>query len=159
MSKKTAQCIRIIGALLFLFYLTALCYFLFFSERYGRTAGENILRYNLQPFKEIRRFWGVRHTMGWRVTLLNLAGNVAAFLPFGSIAPVLWKKMRHPAKICACGAGLSLCVEVLQLLTRLGSFDVDDILLNTLGAGLGYTLFAVCNRLRRRIEIRREYGK
>ncbi len=37
--------------------------------------------------------------------------------------------------------GLSLGVEVFQLLTRVGSFDVDDLLLNTIGGILGYVLF------------------
>ena len=40
--------------------------------------------------------------------------------------------------------GLSLGVEVFQLLTRVGSFDVDDLLLNTIGGILGYVLFLIC---------------
>ncbi len=46
--------------------------------------------------------------------------------------------------------GLSLCVETFQILTRVGSFDVDDLLLNTLGGVLGYILFSICNVIRRR---------
>ena len=40
--------------------------------------------------------------------------------------------------------GLSLCVETFQLLTKVGSFDVDDLLLNTLG-GSG-RLYYICDR-------------
>ena len=45
-------------------------------------------------------------------------------------------------------------VEVVQLVTKVGCFDVDDLILNTLGAAIGYGIFAVCNYLRRR-----HYGK
>lgn len=43
-------------------------------------------RYNLVPFREIRRYLKYRGTIGsWRV-FLNLAGNVVGFMPFGSVA-------------------------------------------------------------------------
>ena len=45
---------------------------------------------------------------------------------------------------------LSLCVEVFQLITKVGSFDVDDLLLNTIGGICGYLLFAICAAIRRR---------
>ena len=40
--------------------------------------------------------------------------------------------------------GLSLCVEIFQLLTKVGSFDVDDILLNTIGGVAGHIIFVIC---------------
>lgn len=46
--------------------------------------------------------------------------------------------------------GLSFFVEVFQLLTKVGSFDVDDLLLNTIGGLIGYILFMICNGIRRR---------
>jgi len=45
-------------------------------------------------------------------------------------------------------------VEVIQLITKVGCFDVDDMILNTAGAALGYLLFFICDHLRRKI-----YGK
>lgn len=42
-----------------------------------------------------------------------------------------------------------LLVECFQLVTRVGSFDVDDMLLNTLGGVIGYIVFAICNMIRR----------
>jgi glycopeptide antibiotics resistance protein len=44
---------------------------------------------------------------------------------------------------------LSFCVETFQLLTKVGSFDVDDLLLNTIGAAIGYTIFTICAVVRR----------
>ncbi len=46
--------------------------------------------------------------------------------------------------------GLSMCVEIFQILTKVGSFDVDDLLLNTMGGILGYILFSICNWIRRK---------
>ena len=45
---------------------------------------------------------------------------------------------------------LSLAIEIIQLLTRVGSFDVDDLILNTLGGVIGYILCAIVWRERRK---------
>lgn len=44
------------------------------------------------------------------------------------------------------GAGLSLSVELIQLVTRLGMFELDDIIFNTLGVALGHALLACAER-------------
>ena len=61
MKKETKHIIRTLGTVLFILYVLALIYFLFFSEEYGRVAmEEREYRYNLIPFVEIRRFWVYR---------------------------------------------------------------------------------------------------
>ena len=131
------------GVLLFLFYLVGLSYFLFFSEALGRTGTEES-HYNLELFKEILRFWNYREQLGWQALVLNTAGNVAAFFPFGFLLPViLGRRCGLPAALLT-GCLFSLVIEMTQFYTRTGSFDVDDILLNTLGAGLGYLLLLIC---------------
>ena len=64
-----------------------------------------------------------------------------------------------PTQACTCRGffqtllysfALSLGVEIFQLFARVGSFDVDDLLLNTLGGILGYILFLICNIIRRK---------
>lgn len=79
--------------ILFFLYLAVLTYFLFFSEKYGRTA-EREFSYNLTPFLEIRRFWNYREFLGLKAVFINLAGNVLAFVPFGAILPVISRRMR-----------------------------------------------------------------
>ena len=74
-TRKEAFRIRLAGNVLFLLYLLVLTYFLFFSERYGRKAAEEAVRYNLVPLREIRRFWEMRHVLGMRVSMLNHAEN------------------------------------------------------------------------------------
>ena len=45
---------------------------------------------------------------------------------------------------------LSFCVETFQLIAKVGSFDVDDLLLNTIGGAFGYVVFVVCAAIRRK---------
>lgn len=45
----------------------------------------------------------------------------------------------------------SLLVETIQLVSKVGSFDVDDLMLNTLGGILGYVIFSLCNYIRRKV--------
>lgn len=111
---------------------------------------ERSYSYNLEPFKEINRFWVHRETLGIRAVLLNLVGNVLGFVPFGAILPVINSQSRSFFKILLLSFEFSFIVEGIQLVFKVGSFDVDDILLNTLGGILGYLIFVICNRIRRR---------
>lgn len=147
--------IRRTGILLFILYVLLLVYFLFFSEGYGRVAeAERAYRYNLIPFVEIRRFWTYREQLGMFALFTNILGNVVGFIPFGYILPVVFRGFRNGFLIILSGFCLSLCVEVIQLVTKVGCFDVDDLILNTLGAAVGYLAFAICDYLRRKY-----YGK
>ena len=77
MKKETKHIIRTLGTILFILYVLALIYFLFFSEEYGRAAmEERQYRYNLIPFVEIRRFWVYRKQLGLMAVVTNLFGNV-----------------------------------------------------------------------------------
>ena len=126
---------------LFILYLLSLAYFLFFAEATGRTFSERSYQYNLIPLHEIRRFLIYRRQLGAAAVILNLAGNVLAFVPFGLFLPLLVKRVRSFGKTVLFGFEFSLLVEILQLYSKVGSFDVDDILLNTTGVWIGYLLF------------------
>ena len=137
--------------MLFILYVLLLIYFLFFAEEYGRMAeAERIYRYNLKPFVEIQRFWTYRNQLGLSAFFMNIFGNVIGFIPFGFILPVIGRRWRSGFLIVLSGFCLSLCVETIQLVTKVGCFDVDDLILNTAGAAAGYLSFAFCNYLRRK---------
>lgn len=73
---------------------------------------------------------------GDRRALLENILNVLLFLPVGLFPPILWKtKGRQVTWMALVG---SLLIELNQLIWRLGYFEVDDLLHNTLGAVLGY---------------------
>ena len=151
MKDSTKRKIRFLSVLLFILYVLLLVYFLFFSEEYGRvTAEERMYRYNLIPFVEIRRFWIYRKQLGVFAVFTNIFGNVIGFIPYGFILPVIAHKCRRGTFIITSGFALSLLVETVQLFARVGCFDVDDLILNTLGAAIGYLLFVGCNYLRRK---------
>lgn len=151
MKDSTKRKIKCLSVLLFILYVLLLVYFLFFSEEYGRVATEErMYRYNLIPFVEIRRFWIYRKQLGVFAVFTNIFGNVIGFIPYGFILPVIAHKCRRGTFIITSGFALSLLVETVQLFARVGCFDVDDLILNTLGAAIGYLLFVVCNYLRRK---------
>ncbi|MEI3177441.1 MAG: VanZ family protein [Lachnospiraceae bacterium] len=135
---------------LFIVYMVFLMYFLFFAEIMGRTYIDRDYHYNLTPFREIRRFIVYRRTLGWFAVLSNLLGNVLAFVPFGMILPMLTPKCRNFFHIVLLGFDFSLFVETIQLISKVGSFDVDDLILNTLGAALGYLVYRLIRRYFRR---------
>lgn len=141
--KRKKKVIRILEILLFAVYLVMLCYFLFIADRVGRTYAERAYHYNLVPLKEIRRFWEYRHVLDFWSVILNLVGNVAAFIPFGLFLPRLFQRCRKFLLTMLFCFEFSLCVEVIQLIWKVGSFDVDDILLNTLGGILGFFIYKI----------------
>lgn len=142
-----------LGWVLFVLYLVALVYFMFFAESMGRTGNSQAeYAYNLELFKEIRRFIVYREQLGWKAVVLNLGGNVAGFMPFGFILPIVSRRGRAWYNAFLLGFFLSLCIESTQLVFKVGSFDVDDLLLNTVGGILGFLSYKAVQgiRIRRR---------
>ena len=76
----------------------------------------------------------------------NLAGNVGIFVPFGILLPWTDPIYRSWWRVL-CNAFLFVTgIEVFQLFSAFGAFDVDDILLNCFGAMLGYLMFRLLER-------------
>lgn len=142
-NKKKSTGIRAFAVLLFFAYFAVLFYFLFFSEKMGRTYSERVFHYNLVPFYEIKRFLKYYEVLGIEVVVLNLAGNVAAFMPFGFFLPVFSERCKRFLNTVFYSFELSLLVELIQLVTKVGSFDVDDIILNTLGGAIGFVMYKI----------------
>lgn len=134
---------RLLAGIVFVMYFIVLFYFLFFSEEMGRTYSERAYHYNLVPFREIGRFIRYRHILGREAVMLNIVGNVAAFVPFGTFLPIFSVRCRRFFNVALFSFELSLCVETLQLIFKVGSFDVDDLILNTLGGIVGFCIYAL----------------
>lgn len=142
--------IRLLCRVLFALYIAGLVYFLFFAEMLDRTGIERSYRYNLIPFREIRRFIVYADLLGPMAVISNLFGNIVIFMPFGFLVPILGRKKRNSWFTSLLSFALSLAVECIQLVTRTGCFDVDDIFLNTIGGMLGYLVYALVQRKRDR---------
>ena len=111
---------------------------------YEETLRQNI---NLTPLLTIRNYWYVilhrSNPALVRHCFINLAGNVLLFIPAGWLLPRLWKPMRNFFLFFLTCSPAILLVETVQLFTLLGSFDVDDVILNLGGMLLGYLSYAV----------------
>lgn len=145
--KKSRKIVHQLAWLLFVIYIILLSYFLFFSEKYGRMETNLDYRYNLHLFKEIKRFIIYRKEVGFESFMVNIAGNVLAFAPFGFVLPIISSSNRKFFNILILSFELTLGVELMQLLLKVGIFDVDDILMNTIGGVLGYILFLLFRKI------------
>lgn len=126
--------------LLFLLYIIIMIYLLFLSDdRYIMDS----YQYNLEPFKEIKRFITYRELLGTTAVLVNIAGNIVAFMPFGFLLPKLFQNKVGFWQTFVCSFIFTLIVETTQLLFRVGRFDVDDIIMNTVGGVLGYIIHVI----------------
>ena len=139
---------RILGKILLVLYIIFVFYFLLISEIYGRTGEMQEYHYNLVLFQEIKRFWNYREQLGIFATATNLLGNVLIFLPFGFFMAMA-SKYRSFLSTLIYSFALSLTIELSQLFMKVGCFDVDDLLLNTIGGILGFITFLICNVIRR----------
>ncbi|MDR7238410.1 VanZ family protein [Neobacillus drentensis] len=92
---------------------------------------------NFVPFKTIN-FYLFLADINLNIRIENLAGNIIGFMPFGFILPLLAKKFQKLSAVIISTFCLSLTFELLQLIFEFGSFDVDDLILNTVGGILGY---------------------
>ncbi|WP_162341749.1 VanZ family protein [Paenibacillus paridis] len=93
---------------------------------------------NLVPFREISRSL---HSLGYN-DFVNLLGNVTIFMPLGILLGIMFNDKRNSwMRILIGSSFLSLGLETAQLLFMIGQFDVDDILLNSLGGLLGFLIY------------------
>lgn len=162
MKSNSKKGVRVIWWILFICYLVGISYFLFFSERYGRTEGTSEYRYNLTLFKEINRFITYHRTIGLEGFFVNLVGNVVAFMPFGFGLPLISSRDHKFFRILFWSFGFSLSIETIQLVYKIGIFDVDDLLLNTIGGIFGYWCYCIVMLLikhggKKRVAKKREY--
>lgn len=117
-------------------YTVAILYFMFFG--FGRTdAKEYISGYTFifvpDSFFKMPALYDLLHP-----TLMDLVdlGNIAAFIPFGLLIPWL---VRITFVRFMTGFLLSIIVlETVQALTFLGSFDMNDVIQNSIGAAIGF---------------------
>ena len=114
------------------------------SDRIHSYSEQGSMNYNLIPFRSISDQIS-RITQWW--ALKNLLGNIIPFAPFGFLLPITYRKFNSAIKVLPIGLASILLIEIFQFFTKLGSFDVDDIILNMIGIVCGYLMFWVINRI------------
>ncbi|QKE09823.1 VanZ family protein [Bacillus cereus] len=96
---------------------------------------------NLVPFRSTIRYLTEFDSYNIDIVLMNTLGNVIIFIPFGFLLPLLFKQINNVKMASKIFIKFILLIESLQLLTFTGVFDIDDIMLNMLGALIGYGSF------------------
>ena len=84
-------------------------------------------------------FWSWRQ---WKVQQSQIITNVIMFVPVGVLAGWLWKW-----KGMLVAAGLSVVIEILQLVTSRGLCEFDDVFHNIIGAAIGVGVLMIGRKL------------
>lgn len=137
---------RRISVALFMAYCALMLWLLF--DRPGYVPGipylEQLSQHlNLVPLRTLRLFAGLLDSSRpeyVRAAVINLGGNVIMFIPLGFLLPRVFPKLSSlPAVLLTTTASIT-AVEILQLLSLVGSCDIDDLILNLCGSALGFLL-------------------
>ncbi|WP_236344257.1 VanZ family protein [Paenibacillus plantiphilus] len=125
-------------AIITILYTGLLIYWMFIG--FGRSqVSMDVYQYNVIPFETLKMYFLHADHFSLRNWLVNVVGNVAVFVPFGVALPYLLriKLVRFTMMFIS----VLFMLELLQLLLHRGSFDIDDVLLNTIGAIIGYMIY------------------
>jgi glycopeptide antibiotics resistance protein len=98
---------------------------------------------NLVPFKTI-----VPQLIGQGnhlINMVNLIGNILPFMPIGLLAPLVFRSISWQRAL-VLGVVTGLTFEVMEVIFRVGIFDVDDVMMNALGVMAGYGVFVMFKR-------------
>ncbi|WP_234360312.1 VanZ family protein [Streptomyces sp. DSM 15324] len=101
-------------------------------------ASEALVHSNLHPGRSLRAYLD---QPALRDAVKQIGGNVLLGVPFGILVPVLAPKARGMLRVLVLTASVMLLVEFAQGALITGrAFDIDDVILNTTGALVGYLL-------------------
>lgn len=131
-----------VESIFFLIIYIAVLFWQTFIYAYGsyQRSSQDLIEFNLIPFKTIWHYVTSFNQLNLNVWFFNLFGNVIAFVPFGFLLPCTSKKLNYLWKIIVITLLFSLFIEVMQIVFRVGVFDIDDMILNTVGGLIGYLI-------------------
>lgn len=98
---------------------------------------------NFTLFKTIRMYIKYSYKLN---SFENLIGNIVVFVPYGFLFPYVLKKGSNFFVMLLNAFLFVAGIEIFQLFSAFGAFDVDDILLNCVGAVIGYLLYLILRR-------------
>jgi glycopeptide antibiotics resistance protein len=117
-------------------------------------ASEALTHTNLRPGRSLQAYLD---QPALRDAVRQIGGNILLGVPFGVLVPVVAPRTRGVLRVLLLTAAVMLMVEFAQGALVTGrAFDVDDVILNTAGALVGYLL--VGRRLSRAVHAREQRG-
>jgi len=146
--EKMKKGIKVAFSISFLIYLFALVTILSLGSRGFLWSDLSMLEYikhssNVVPFKTINTYLNALFdgSMNMDIPIKNLVGNFILFLPMGIYLPFFMKRINKVSIFSITMITLLFIIEAIQLVTKRGSFDIDDFILNILGALIGYGIW------------------
>lgn len=134
-NKKIINMVKV----LFIIYCLVLIYILLMPNSYRYRMSSRVI--NIIPFHTIIDYL-IRlsqHGINTRFVIQNFSVNLILFLPMGMSLPVIFKnKINNFWKFLITSSIIITAVEIIQFITRIGSADIDDVILNLIGACVGY---------------------
>ncbi|WP_305023110.1 VanZ family protein [Paenibacillus lacisoli] len=131
-------------------YTLLLIYMMFFGFGRSYNPGSHY-SYNLIPFDTIKSYWmNVRGPHTLQTMMINLLGNIVVFIPFGILLPGSYQRLKKGGSFFLVCLSALLLLEISQMLLYRGTMDVDDVILNLLGAGLGFWSLTAGRKFMRR---------
>ncbi|WP_156289491.1 VanZ family protein [Oceanobacillus salinisoli] len=131
---------------LFLVYISIVLFANFVSDNTTFILSRHIgntykgISHNIVPFTTISTYLVNFHSYNFNTWFNNIFGNILLFIPMGIFLPILSAKLMRLFSTIVIILLLSCTIEIMQYATQLGVFNVDDIILNTLGGFLGYMI-------------------
>jgi glycopeptide antibiotics resistance protein len=142
------------GLIICLFiYLLLVIYVTLFAWNYGASlgpVGPGGRNYNFIPFRSIYRIAVYSPTIVAPIKIL--IGNIILFVPFGFLVPIAFKSFRTTVMgTTFFGMLFSILIESSQYLFTYRVSNIDDVILNTLGAFIGAVMIRICFFIRSKI--------
>lgn len=135
--KKKSYLITIILAICSLVYCLMLIKIILFKNNFGYLE----TNYNLKLFNFINQYYQSGLS---KALIINIIGNILIFVPLGIIIKYYFNFLNNYNAVYI-GFIISLSFEFIQLKTGLGIFDIDDLLLNTIGCFIGILIYQLIN--------------
>ena len=104
---------------------------------------------NLIPFRTLQLYADLLDSSRpayVRAAVINLGGNIIMFIPLGLLLPKVFPKLSSLPRVLLTTAAVITAVEVFQLFTLVGICDIDDLILNVIGAALGFLIQNTANK-------------
>lgn len=130
---------RIIIIYLILYLLTIIGFtFANFRDSVLIDKGISERGYNLIPFSGIKQM--LNSPLGLKIGFYNIIGNFLMLTPLSILLPLIDDRFKKVKYYLGTIILFSLVIELFQYITEIGSFDVDDLILNISGSFILYLI-------------------
>ena len=153
----TKKILKVNLIIYFIIYTVIIITLTLYDEIFGRNGlviadwNRNLLKtyintsFNIIPFKTINLF--INGYMNGLVTFrdfsINIFGNICVLMPYGILIPLIFKRVDKYYEFLVLMVFFVILIEVFQFITLSGSFDIDDLILNVLGASIIYFVYKI----------------